>query len=140
MVQLALCCDGDAGAGTGAALNRLHTACTGQVLWARPWTAVAFAHDNPLKLSETLKEVYCNVNNLSLAASVFLILAGAGCPLWPLPRTHMPRAALPLMLPKPANEEGQVGAFLSWMWGLEQVSWPPVGVSGLTVRTRHRAL
>lgn len=82
-----------------------------RVLWARPWTAIAFAHDNPLKLSETLKEVYCNVNNLSLAASVFLILAGAGCPLWPLPRTHMPRAALPLMLPKPANGRVRLGLF-----------------------------
>lgn len=39
-----------------------------------------------------------------------------------------------------SQREGQVGAFPSWMWGLEQVSWPPVGVSGLTVRIRHRAL
>lgn len=29
-----------------------------------------------LKLSETLKEVYCNVNNLSLVASVFLLHEG----------------------------------------------------------------
>ena len=43
------------------------------VLSARPWTAVILHTTFLLKLSETLKEVYCNVNNLSLVAIVFLL-------------------------------------------------------------------
>lgn len=45
-----------------------------------------------LKLSETLKEVYRNVNNLSLLASVFLLQWGRSRgALWPLSQTRMPR-------------------------------------------------
>ena len=43
------------------------------VLSARPWTAVILHTTFLLKLSETLKGVYCNVNNLSLVAIVFLL-------------------------------------------------------------------
>lgn len=46
---------------------------SGGVLSARPWTAVILHTTFLLKLSETLKEVYCNVNNLSLVAIVFLL-------------------------------------------------------------------
>ena len=46
------------------------------VLSARPRTAVILHMTFLLKLSETLKEVYCNVNNLSLLASVFLLQWG----------------------------------------------------------------
>lgn len=60
------------------------------------------------KLSETLKEVYCNVNNLSLVASVFLIPVEAGV-CWPGRGPHTQGWAPSCPLADPARGElGQV--------------------------------